>query len=731
MKTHSKPFSVYQYSSSRVWISMLIALTWALSVPTARATITVVSWWRLGENDSGAIAGGAASTATDSAGSNNLTYSNNAFYSSDVATSAQIHVGSIRSVNFSGVGGYATGGLVSTALDNFGIEAWVKPASATNNFTIAYDGVTSNNGWGLCINGNSSSYYALLGGVALFGASPVTSNVWTHVALVRSNGVATFYVNGLANGAITLAPILPTGNFAIGAPPQNPSSQPFTGSVDEVRVFKFVPAQFSLNDLLINQQIAPQNDDFSNSIVLAGTAYGENDNATIEAGEPNTGGGIVTATNTVWWQWTAPTNGPASVQTYGSGLDTIIDVYTGSVLKSLLCVASNLNTVLNYELYYQNPENGVYSPFNGGLTNRLEFTAVAGTKYQIQVSGLTEGPIDIAVQPVALKVLSVNSLVTNGDSSINFKTTIAAGNSGPVTSGPLRLQLFARAGYSYDPNAFELNISPPADQVLTNYYISGSLGATPGTITNISLSGICPAPVEEASGSYTNIGYGWAIFAALQEQFGTNWFSRDNDLLFYGLWPAVDGVPGPQSGVINVYPSGGGSFPYFTGASINGPALVYQHSTTNYYGTATFEDGGGNIYRVNFTNTLWTASKFSIATNGVFQAGAVTTNTPLTLTAYYTYDGSSGTNASQLNVLVLAATNPFLSNSLAHTNKTFSLALNALPGTKFEIETATNVSNPQWLPLATNVTDANGVWFYTDTKATNQSRRFYRALETQ
>jgi hypothetical protein len=486
-----------------------------------------------------------------------------------------------------------------------------------------------------------------------------------------------------------------------------------------------------LNDLLINQQIAPSNDAFSNSIVLAGTVYGQNDNATTQAGEPNTGGGIVTATNTVWWQWTAPTNGPASVQTYGSSIDTIIDVYTGNTLPGLLCVASNLNTVLNYELYYQNPENGVYSPFNGGLTNRLEFTAIAGTKYQIQISSLTEGPIQVAIQPVALKVLSVNSFVTNGDGSINFKATVAAGNSGQATSGPLRLQLFARAGYSYDPNASELNIAPPADQVLTNYNLSGLLGTTPGTITNISLSGICPAPVEEASEGYTNIGYGWAIFAALQEQFGTNWFFRDNDLLFYGLWPAVDGVPGPQSGVINVYPSGGSGFPYFIGAGINGPTLVYQQSTTNYYGTATFEDGGGNIYRVNFTNTVWAASKFSIATNGVFQAGAVTTNTPLTLTAYYTYDGSSGTNSSQLKVLVLAATNPLLSNELAHTNKTFSLALNALPGTKFEIETATNVANPQWLPLATNATDTNGVWFYTDTKATNQSRRFYRALEMQ
>jgi len=221
----------------------------ALSPPA----FSVVSYWRMGENDVGATAGATGTNETDCVGSDTLTFSGQALHSSDVAATALAHTGSILSVNFSGFGGYATGNLVSAAQDNFGVEAWVKPASVTSDQTIVYNGGTATSGWGLRIDGSSSTYTALFGGVDYFGASPATPNVWTHVALARNNGVATLYVNGIAAGTTSLSPNRPTGNFAIGAPPQNPASQPFIGSVDEVRVFTFPSGQFTTNDLLLNQ----------------------------------------------------------------------------------------------------------------------------------------------------------------------------------------------------------------------------------------------------------------------------------------------------------------------------------------------------------------------------------------------------------------------------------------------------------------------------------------------
>ena len=55
-------------------------------------------------------------------------------------------------------------------------------------------------------------------------------------------------------------------------------------------------------------------------------------------------------------------------------------------LSNLVCIASNLTTVLDNELY---PNLAT----NVGVSNRVNFTATAGTHYQVQVSGLTSGPI--------------------------------------------------------------------------------------------------------------------------------------------------------------------------------------------------------------------------------------------------------------------------------------------------------------------------------------------------
>src|ERR1041385_1739655 len=71
------------------------------------------------------------------------------------------------------------------------------------------------------------------GGVVYAGAAAIKLNEWNHVALVRSNGTATFYANGIAFGSVTNAPNTPSGRFAIAAAPQNLADN-WYGSVDEV-----------------------------------------------------------------------------------------------------------------------------------------------------------------------------------------------------------------------------------------------------------------------------------------------------------------------------------------------------------------------------------------------------------------------------------------------------------------------------------------------------------------
>ena len=201
----------------------------------------------MGEADTGDAAGVPAAKASDSVGQNTLTNAGQCFYSGDVAATAAAHTGSSLSVSFSGPGAYARGNLVSIAVDNFGIEAWVKTTSLGNQI-IAYNGNTSLNGWGLMVSG--SYWTALFGGLLIYQTQPVTTNVWTHLAVVRASGKATMYVNGIVVATTLTSPVFPSGSFALGADPQNLTNEFLHGQLDEVRVFNFGSGQFTTNDLL-------------------------------------------------------------------------------------------------------------------------------------------------------------------------------------------------------------------------------------------------------------------------------------------------------------------------------------------------------------------------------------------------------------------------------------------------------------------------------------------------
>lgn len=134
---------------------------------------------------------------------------------------------------------------------------------------------------------------------------------------------------------------------------------------------------------VLRSQAQPANDMFASRIVIAGTnvtVTGSSVGATKETGEPNHAyypGGA-----SVWWSWTAPFSGFATIITAGSSFDTLLGVYTGTSVSALTWIAYN-----DEEAY-------------GISTSKVFFDVTGGQTYQIAVDGYggVSGSVRLQVQ---------------------------------------------------------------------------------------------------------------------------------------------------------------------------------------------------------------------------------------------------------------------------------------------------------------------------------------------
>jgi subtilisin family serine protease len=127
--------------------------------------------------------------------------------------------------------------------------------------------------------------------------------------------------------------------------------------------------------------VRPANDNFASASGVTGTSWtrtGSSVNATAETGEPSHAGQAPGFS--IWYSWTAPASGAATLSTAGSNFDTVLAVYTGSTVGALTPVAANDN------------------PAAGGTTAAVSFQAVAGATYRIAVDGKggTSGSVTLA-----------------------------------------------------------------------------------------------------------------------------------------------------------------------------------------------------------------------------------------------------------------------------------------------------------------------------------------------
>lgn len=181
----------------------------------------------------------------------------------------------------------------------------------------------------------------------------------------------------------------------------------------------------------------PANDVFNNRLLLSGVsgrASGTSQLATKETAEPNHAGNSGGAS--VWRKWIAPAAGQVSLDTHGSGFDTLLGVYTGTSVNALALVAANDN-----------------DGTSGGASSLL-FQAQAGKEYEIVVDGANGAAgnaiLNWGLNTTAKANLSINltgPMIAASGSTVAYTLTVT--NAGPQTATNVVATLALPAGASF------------------------------------------------------------------------------------------------------------------------------------------------------------------------------------------------------------------------------------------------------------------------------------------
>jgi hypothetical protein len=306
-------------------------------------------------------------------------------------------------------------------------------------------------GLGAGIRDNPAVAYDGIGYLALGGASAGILQTVYQTITIPGNTVAaelTYYYNVFSSsqsssdqfGAFIVNPVnstvVATVNEVTGANSAGAEGPPYyqqvtfdltawTGqTIDlEFQASSSSATVFNVDDVSVWVETTadiPSNDYFTNRTALAGTSLnvqGNNAFATTEPGEPNILG--YPPFNSLWWSWTAPTNGTLSLNTYATSFPNLLAVYTGFSLTNLIrvgaAVSANENgnpaqvTVLvNALTQYQIAVDGAGSLDYGSLELVLSFQAD------------TNPPVVSFSSPAANATLTNSTVVVKGTAKDKF-----------------------------------------------------------------------------------------------------------------------------------------------------------------------------------------------------------------------------------------------------------------------------------------------------------------------
>jgi hypothetical protein len=203
------------------------------------------------------------------------------------------------------------------------------------------------------VNGNQSDNSASFAGAAYIFAR--TGGTWTQQAYLKASNPD---ANDQFGGAVAVS----GDTVVVGAKQESSNATGVNGNqADNSASFAGAAYVFLLGPA--------GNDDFANAREVTGPLMESyTTQATGEAGEPFHVPPFNNVINSIWWTWTAPADGTAEFDTFGSNFDTVLAAYTGDSLNTLVSVAGNDDS-------------------GSDLQSRVSFPAVAGRTYRIAVDG--------------------------------------------------------------------------------------------------------------------------------------------------------------------------------------------------------------------------------------------------------------------------------------------------------------------------------------------------------
>ena len=243
-------------------VACLVPITaLGLSLP-AHSAVTVTSYWSLGEGavglDSSSVNDGEVNSFNNSTGTTVLT----ATPSGVNGSTAYAHT---SGTNFQGIWMFGGGADTQTVpADNWGVQFMVRSTATIGSAWRGVFGMAEGVAGGLVIeaaNVGGTVYFDVNEqGIANYitprnATTTVVQNTWYNLALVKSGGTTSFYVNGTLAGSNAGA-VNTSGLFALGFE-QNVGTHQFTGDFDEASFFTFAPGAFNAGtDLLVPEPSA-------------------------------------------------------------------------------------------------------------------------------------------------------------------------------------------------------------------------------------------------------------------------------------------------------------------------------------------------------------------------------------------------------------------------------------------------------------------------------------------